>query len=95
MKHMKYFINISVLGLHKKTSAERHIRIFSAGGAQIGIYSIGGPVCSISANQEQLFYTYHRGEIEFHILELTHLTCSQLCTVGYLVYDLFWVKKKS
>ena len=41
-------------------TTERLIRVFSTSGAQIHIASIPGPVCTVSANQEQLFYTYHR-----------------------------------
>ena len=42
-------------------TTERMIRVFSTSGAQIHLCSIPGPIVSISANQEQLFYTYHRG----------------------------------
>ena len=42
-------------------TSERLIRVFSTSGAQIHLASLPGPVCTISANQEQLFYTYHRG----------------------------------
>ena len=43
-------------------TTEHFIRFFSTGGAQIQIISIPGQVVTVSANQEQLFYTYHRGE---------------------------------
>ena len=42
-------------------TSTRYVRFFSSGGAQIQILSIPGQICTVTANQEQLFYTYHRG----------------------------------
>ena len=43
-------------------TTERFVRIFTIGGAQLHLVSIPGPVVTISSNQEQLFYTYHRAQ---------------------------------
>ena len=40
----------------------RYVRLFTLGGAQVQLVSIPGPIVSISSNQEQFFYTYHRGQ---------------------------------